>query len=377
MNQDVRRIPSCRARRGFTLIEVTMTLLVMSVVLIATGSVIALSAKAATAALKPADARAAASDAADRIMAELQYATSVSEMTSQAVTFTVADRNNDGSPETIRYAWSGLAGSPLTRSYNGGTPLNVGSGLSTFVLSYTQASQTSNTTTSNTSTSAETLLSGFSGWTGITPTNRELALSTATIGSEYFKLDRVSMPAGTTSIAITRVRFMARSTTGNTGTITVGIYSPASGQNYPSSTTTPIGSTSALAANTLGTTQAWVSVPMNVTLQPTQTSLCLGLKGSAASTAFIRYYDSTLAPTDSQVMQWTTNGGSTWMPTTKLYQYDMPYEVYGTITSTTTSTASITTYTLTQVDVSMKPTGSSTPLISSVRLLNAPSVTGP
>ncbi len=361
------------ARSAFTLVEMSMAVLVMTVVIAATGSIVVLSAKASTSALAPAASVAATSEASDRMLAELQYATAVTEMTPTAITFTVADCTGDGAADTIRYAWSGAAGASLTRAVNGGAAAPVGGGLSQFAMTYATGSETATRTTSSTVTSGETLLSGFTGWAGITlPTNRELTLSPTTWGSEYFKLDRVTFPASTASITLTRARFMARATSGSTASFIVGVYTPSGSAVTPSATL--IGSTVTTPSSTLGTSQGWVTVNLSgCTLQPSQTSLCLVLRGTAASSAFVRYYDSILAPSDTQVLQWTTNSGSSWLPASKT-QYDIPHEIYGTYTYTTSSTSSTTVHTLGRVDIAATPSSRAAPLNSSVRLLNKPTI---
>ena len=67
------------------------------------------------------------SRAVDQIVRDLEHARQFTERTSTAMTFTVPDRDGDGLPETIRYAWSGTVGDPLTYELNesdGGTLLD-------------------------------------------------------------------------------------------------------------------------------------------------------------------------------------------------------------------------------------------------------------
>ena len=69
--------------------------------------------------------------------AELQYALAVTESTANALTVTVPDRSDaDALPETIRYAWSGVAGQPLTRQLNGGAVLGVIASVRSFTVEY-------------------------------------------------------------------------------------------------------------------------------------------------------------------------------------------------------------------------------------------------
>lgn len=69
----------------------------------------------------PSRQSATASEVLGELAADLALARSFSERTATAVTFTVPDRDGDLDPETIRYAWSGTPGDPLTYQYNGGT----------------------------------------------------------------------------------------------------------------------------------------------------------------------------------------------------------------------------------------------------------------
>lgn len=109
------------ARPGFTLVEMAVSIAIASILFVAIGSAIVLASRAIPDAESPAFRTVRASAAVDRIAAELQTALYLMEHTPNAVAFTVADRNNDGRPERIRYAWSGQPGDPLTRQYNGGT----------------------------------------------------------------------------------------------------------------------------------------------------------------------------------------------------------------------------------------------------------------
>jgi hypothetical protein len=57
----------------------------------------------------------------DRFMEEVQGAMLITERTPAAITFLLADRDDDKEAEVIRYAWSGTPGDPLTRQANGGS----------------------------------------------------------------------------------------------------------------------------------------------------------------------------------------------------------------------------------------------------------------
>ncbi len=77
-----------------------------------------------------------ASLAANEILTDLRFATTFTERSTTAVTFEVPDRDGDGENETLRYAWDGTSGSPLTRALNGSTPEAILEDVSSLNLEY-------------------------------------------------------------------------------------------------------------------------------------------------------------------------------------------------------------------------------------------------
>ena len=69
--------------------------------------------------------RAKTADIVNQISDELRYATVITQQTPQILEFVVADRNDDGTAEKIRYEWSGVDGDPLRKTVNGGTAVDV------------------------------------------------------------------------------------------------------------------------------------------------------------------------------------------------------------------------------------------------------------
>jgi len=122
-------------RDGMTLVELVTSLVIVSAIMIACGSAIVLAVR--TLELSTSASQADSPDASvDRILADLQTATTLLERTDTSVAFTVPDRDGDGLPETIRYAWSGTAGDPLTVEYNGASPVDYAENVTEFNLSY-------------------------------------------------------------------------------------------------------------------------------------------------------------------------------------------------------------------------------------------------
>ena len=128
--------------RGFTLIELLVSVSITAILLAGTTSVILVMGHALPSREDDLVRSMPAAQAANRIAAELQEATSIVFAGPTAVEFTVADRDSpaDNVDETIRYAWSGVPGDPLTRRYNGGTAYTVLDDVREFDLDYDQMS---------------------------------------------------------------------------------------------------------------------------------------------------------------------------------------------------------------------------------------------
>lgn len=122
-------------RHGFTLMELVAAMATASFLMAGMMSAIFL-------AIRAADTNSATSLAIsgsltlEDITAELRDAVYFKQRTATSVMFTVPDRDNDGDVETIRYSWSGTAGDPLMREYNGSTAVAVLDDVHAFALVY-------------------------------------------------------------------------------------------------------------------------------------------------------------------------------------------------------------------------------------------------
>jgi hypothetical protein len=112
------RTNTLSVRCGYTLLELTISSAAATVVLMGLVSTLAISHQAWNPSLQS-NQKLQSSEVVEQIITDARFALSFSERTSNALTFTVPDRDADGQPETIRYAWSGTAGDPLTVEYNG------------------------------------------------------------------------------------------------------------------------------------------------------------------------------------------------------------------------------------------------------------------
>lgn len=125
-----------RRRRAFTLLELLFAMVAMTALMGGLASALMLASRAIPDDASPAAVAIDAYYAADQIAGELFCAQSFSERTATAITFTVADRDNDAIAETIRYAWSGTPGNPLTRQYNAATEVAIVDDVREFEIRY-------------------------------------------------------------------------------------------------------------------------------------------------------------------------------------------------------------------------------------------------
>ena len=125
-------------RPAFTLAELVVSMGIMSVLLTTIASALVIASKALPSPTSITTAQAQTTAALDRMAADLACATAITELTATAITVTVADRGHGASgPESIRWAWSGVSGTPLTRQYNTSTPQTIAPSVSAFSLSPT------------------------------------------------------------------------------------------------------------------------------------------------------------------------------------------------------------------------------------------------
>ncbi|MCC6682980.1 MAG: prepilin-type N-terminal cleavage/methylation domain-containing protein [Phycisphaeraceae bacterium] len=139
----IRHPPSAiRHSRAFTLIELILGLALSAIVLLGISSAIVLAARAVPDDKTDASIQQSldAAAALARITDDARFALHFSELTATAITFAVPDRDDDGDPERIRYHWSGTAGAPLYRSYNGGANVILLDAVQS--LSFTTSSET-------------------------------------------------------------------------------------------------------------------------------------------------------------------------------------------------------------------------------------------
>lgn len=153
-------------RSAFTLTEAVVTLSISAILMGALGSAVYIAGFAVP---TKTGAMSRVSDAAavlEAMAVDIQYAQAILEYNSQAVTVLVADRNNDGAVERVRYSWGG-AGTSVMRQYNAEPAMAVIHSPQEFQLSYTTATRTEQVDGVATEDASETLLYEFASASGL------------------------------------------------------------------------------------------------------------------------------------------------------------------------------------------------------------------
>lgn len=201
-------------RRGFTLVELVIAAALAALVLLGLQSSVMIAAKAIPSTVEPAD-HATHARVLDQLSLELPYASRIVAFSANGITFVVPDRNGDGADDTIAYAWSGVAGAPLTRTFNGAAAQTVlaDAALISFSLQTEVVPGTTTYVDSN-----ETLLASYSSSASL----GEYAVNTLTwIGQQV----AISIPETAVDFRTTRVRLTANASGAATGTSVIELRS--------------------------------------------------------------------------------------------------------------------------------------------------------
>lgn len=361
--------------RAFSLAEAMVATAVCAVLALGMGGALVIAAKATPSRADPNNAASRAREAAELLASELSYATSIIDTKPNSIRFNVADRDEDGQEEEILYEWPGT-GSPLERSINGGNPARLVDSVADFTLGFSLREKQKSSKSVTEAESGEVLLASFEGWPGVVPIISQIAITSTGWGSENFRIDRVSLPSTTTSLAISRVRLKLRKTAALvTTTVSAQLYQQQPGDTLPGKTT--LGSPVTILANGLPTSfGAWIDFDFrDATLRYPWSQFCVLVTGTGTTGAQMQHYSGTDAPVDNSSLVWTTNGGSSWSPSLNPQRYETPFEVYGSYTYTAVTETITTTQHLASFTVSITSSGSPTPDgRANGRLLSEPEV---
>jgi hypothetical protein len=119
-----------------------VSLAVVAVLIGGMGSAVVLASRALPHAQNPAAVTVASAEALHQLRDDLRAATQLLNRTASSVTINLPDRDGDGRPEVITYAWAGTPGDPLTRAVNGSVARPVLGRVASLVLAYDTVPQT-------------------------------------------------------------------------------------------------------------------------------------------------------------------------------------------------------------------------------------------
>ncbi len=123
-------------RTGFSLVEMVVSLAVISVLTVGMSSAVVLATRVLPHQTNPAAASLEASAALQQLRDDLRCATHLHQRQAHSVTLNLPDRNADGRPEVITWAWSGTPGDPLTRTVAGQSARTVLAEVQDFDLTF-------------------------------------------------------------------------------------------------------------------------------------------------------------------------------------------------------------------------------------------------
>ncbi len=106
-------------RRGFTLIELVVSLAVVGILISAIGSSIVIATRSLPTSGGLAETQASTGRALLLIGEDIRLATTATITSGRQLDLTLPDRTGDAASEAIIYSWSGVNGDPLVRSFNG------------------------------------------------------------------------------------------------------------------------------------------------------------------------------------------------------------------------------------------------------------------
>jgi type II secretory pathway pseudopilin PulG len=307
-----------RPRAAFTLVEVLLGLVVAAMLMGAISSVMILATQAMPDRNRPMDSALEAYRVVEQAASELYAAVTFVSHSAKVVEFTVADRDIDGDTETIRYAWSGTAGDPLTRQYNGGTVVNVAENVHDWQLNYVYEVR-GEPQAKTILESSETLLASRDTVIDL----KDFAIQDTQWISQYFS---PTLPPDSTEWSVTTVRVLARFHGSQKGIVSAQLRLPDL-TNLPGSTileSVPMDET-ALSASYTWFPLAFTDVSG---LAPSQ-SLCLVLAMQKSDTYLADVqYDAK----SGSGMAITTNAGVLWLPQAL---GSLRFYVYGKVKSIT------------------------------------------
>jgi len=298
---------------GFTLLEMMLSMTVLTVCFAAVGSVFVMAGHVMP---RPDSAEAASveqSAALAQITEDLQVARYITGGSANSITFVVDDRTGDGLPERITYAWSGIAGDPLTYTLNDAPRVTIAEGVRAFSIAAATEERVDRVPLVSTTSDEQLLFSHTSATTA----------ATASITSEWHlgQLFQPQLPVNATSYTITRLRTRARQNGSVNGSVLVQLR----GFNQDSQTLLPIDSQLRVYESQLASSYSWTDFTFsNPPPYAADATAAVTIDWEAGNVPADFEYDDA----GGQGILWSTDGGSNY---TRYDGKSMLAEVYGTV----------------------------------------------
>ena len=305
-------------QRAFTLMEMLVSFAILGVISVGIGSSMLLASRAIPDAKSTVRSRISSSLSLEQLCGDLPYATNILNATSTAVTFTVADRDADASPEILAYSWSGSAGDPLLLQTNSQTPVAILPEVQTFNLVYDTTTVTDETATGN--ESGQTTLASHNA----TQDFKEYTIESDKWTGQYFK---PALPADAVSWSIQRVEFYARSVLLGAGESRVQLQGAThggwpTGEVYEEKTLLESGLLVLYLLRSFDFT--------TVKDLPPDKGVCLVIRYvSGTKSCVVQAHDKATGLTNMALLK-TTDGGATW---SKPSEESLIFWVFGTVTT--------------------------------------------
>lgn len=285
------------AARAYSLIELTVSLAIVSILVTAIGSLIILASKAI-----PRDDGVFAASLGGAVLAEeliddAAFALAFKQVSKTALEFTLADRTGDAAAETVRYAWSGTPGHPLTRTINGSSPIVVLPDVR--ALEFTATMRSGSVFLGGDQSSSAKQLQAY---------DAALPLTQQVTNSNWFGF-YVPPPtnAGATGWRITRVRLKMLRSGSSGGTGDVQLRKPKA-DGKPGST---VYASATFREDDFGLLASWQTFNLDSGAVPAGQGICIVIRGTAGSNASGVGYFSSLGVPPGTVGMATTNSGNT------------------------------------------------------------------
>lgn len=287
----------CQSARGFSLIEMVAAMGITAILLAAIASTVVIATKALPKAGDAFSSPVTAARVVDQMAGELESALLVVEQTPTSLAFTVPPRNGDAAPEKIRYSWSGVAGAPLLRQYNGGPAVAVVDAVNQFSLTPGIAASAESYPGVAAEDTTDSLLIDNSSTAGLA----SQGVSSSTWFGQVFTSS--SWPAGVVGWRPTRVQFEAEQS-GLIATTNILMALPLT--NY--SLAAPYAEQYSVSGSGLLASYGWLQYSFSTIdrLAPAA-GICLVLQGVTGTPDSVLVESNTLSG-----LVLTTNSGSTW-----------------------------------------------------------------